>query len=249
MSAFSNSLRYHREQSGLLAKQLAAEIGVPYSTYSNYEQGKSEPKLDTLIKIATILKVSIDDLVCYEVPPPTVTDGLESFAEQLNKIGCKAKLIDDRTIEVEYTIFYTDTNTTRKNTLQFEFIMLGGCLREAWRMSEANVMHVRQFALSNAISELGKELIVDRQNAIKKYTRLLKKKNKFYDGYLKEIEKNEKEIEDFKKLFKIDLDYVNRIITPAKFSWKDFTDKCIAVYENNKDKEKAPAGEPAADKG
>ena len=40
---------------------------MPYSTYSTYESGKSEPKATALVKIAAALHVSVDDLLGYHV--------------------------------------------------------------------------------------------------------------------------------------------------------------------------------------
>lgn len=45
------------------AKAFAKSIGMPYSTYSTYESGKSEPKATALATIAAALHVSVDDLL------------------------------------------------------------------------------------------------------------------------------------------------------------------------------------------
>ena len=68
MSRFHSNLRQYREKLGINAKDLAAQIGIKYSTYSNYENQGREPNYDTLIKIAATLHVSIDDLLNYERP-------------------------------------------------------------------------------------------------------------------------------------------------------------------------------------
>lgn len=65
MSIFSDNLRKYREKTGKQAKEFAKEIDVLYSTYANYEQGRSEPKIDTLIRIADRLNISIDKLLGY----------------------------------------------------------------------------------------------------------------------------------------------------------------------------------------
>ena len=67
MSKFADNLKCYREKLGINAKDFATQIGVNYSTYSNYENQGREPKYDTLIKIATALHVSIDDLLGYKV--------------------------------------------------------------------------------------------------------------------------------------------------------------------------------------
>lgn len=61
-------LQQFRERAGYEnAKLFAKAIGMPYSTYSTYESGKSEPKATALIRIAAALHVSLDDLLDYHV--------------------------------------------------------------------------------------------------------------------------------------------------------------------------------------
>lgn len=61
-------LQQLREKAGFEnAKVFAKSIGMPYSTYSTYESGKSEPKATALVTIAAALHVSVDDLLGYHV--------------------------------------------------------------------------------------------------------------------------------------------------------------------------------------
>ncbi len=62
---FQENLRRYREKAGITARDMAKRIGVKYTTYANYENMGSEPKFDTLCKIAAALHVSIDDLLGY----------------------------------------------------------------------------------------------------------------------------------------------------------------------------------------
>ena len=81
MSIFSDNLRKYREKTGKQAKEFAKEINVLYSTYANYEQGRSEPKIDTLIKIADCLNISIDKLLGYI--PKTAPNEYEYYKQWL----------------------------------------------------------------------------------------------------------------------------------------------------------------------
>lgn len=54
------TLRLNR---GLTQAQLADSIGIPRTTYANYETNKREPKLEVLNKIAEQLGVTIDDIL------------------------------------------------------------------------------------------------------------------------------------------------------------------------------------------
>ncbi|WP_303997933.1 helix-turn-helix domain-containing protein [Megamonas hypermegale] len=58
------NLKFYREKAGYkTAKEFSNALGIPYNTYTAYENQKREPKLDMLVKIADLLKVSLDDLL------------------------------------------------------------------------------------------------------------------------------------------------------------------------------------------
>lgn len=59
-------LKRLREERKITQKQLAAMLGVAPNTISQYESGKREPDIDTLMKIASILEVSVDNLLGNE---------------------------------------------------------------------------------------------------------------------------------------------------------------------------------------
>lgn len=62
--SFQEKLRYYREKAGYKqAKEFAEKLGIPYSTYAGYEVKSREPKYETLIKIADLLNVSLDELL------------------------------------------------------------------------------------------------------------------------------------------------------------------------------------------
>lgn len=55
-----------RKQEGLTQKKIAEIINVSQQSYSDYENEKTNPDLTTLVKIADVLKVSIDYLIGRE---------------------------------------------------------------------------------------------------------------------------------------------------------------------------------------
>lgn len=69
--ALRDNLKQLREQQGMTGKEFAAAVGISYTTYMNYENTKlkkgSWPNEETLIKIATALHVSLDDLLGYHL--------------------------------------------------------------------------------------------------------------------------------------------------------------------------------------
>ncbi len=56
-------LKIIRKEMGLTQKELANSLNVSQQTYSDYENGKTEPDIDTIIKMAEMLQISIDYLV------------------------------------------------------------------------------------------------------------------------------------------------------------------------------------------
>ena len=63
MSDFSNNLRNRRLLIGATQKEMAQMLEMTPNAYQKYELGTREPNLTTLIQIADILNVSLDDLV------------------------------------------------------------------------------------------------------------------------------------------------------------------------------------------
>lgn len=60
---FHENLRSIRENREISQQQMAELIGIPVTTYRNYENTMREPSFDVLIKIAQVLKTSVDELL------------------------------------------------------------------------------------------------------------------------------------------------------------------------------------------
>ncbi len=60
---FCENLKEIRKLSGLTQKQVAGVLNVVESCYANWEQGRTEPNIDMLRKLAVFFCVSIDDLI------------------------------------------------------------------------------------------------------------------------------------------------------------------------------------------
>ena len=61
--AGENSIRVWREYRGLSAVDLAAKAGISAGYLSELETGKKTGTLETLRKLATVLNLTVDDLV------------------------------------------------------------------------------------------------------------------------------------------------------------------------------------------
>ena len=63
---FKDTIRELRASLGLTQKELANKIQISHQAYSKYENGVTEPSIDTINKLAEIFGVSIDHLVGKE---------------------------------------------------------------------------------------------------------------------------------------------------------------------------------------
>jgi len=63
MSAFAERLKLLRQARNITQVRLAELLAVDPRAYSRWERGDNIPHLDTLIKIADIIQVTLDELV------------------------------------------------------------------------------------------------------------------------------------------------------------------------------------------
>lgn len=63
MSDFAKNLKKYRKRKKYSQKELAEKVNYGYTTIANYESGRNEPSLDTLITLAKALDVTVDELV------------------------------------------------------------------------------------------------------------------------------------------------------------------------------------------
>jgi len=63
MQDFGNNLKQFRSDKGFSQEAFANQVGVHVTNLSKYERSKSVPSLEIAEKMASILEVSIDELV------------------------------------------------------------------------------------------------------------------------------------------------------------------------------------------
>ena len=61
-----NQIKKMRVEKGYSQKEMSKITGIPYSTYSNYENNNREPNAEQLKKIAKALDASISELLSYD---------------------------------------------------------------------------------------------------------------------------------------------------------------------------------------
>ncbi len=68
--AWFNTLKILRQGTGDTAIEAAKKLGLPYTTYASYEQGKREPNIETLKLLANYFGVSLDVLLDRSAEEP-----------------------------------------------------------------------------------------------------------------------------------------------------------------------------------
>lgn len=63
MNEFKKNIKQLRRQYKLRQQDVAHMVGISLTMWSNYEIGNSEPRLSTLLRIAKVFKVTLDELV------------------------------------------------------------------------------------------------------------------------------------------------------------------------------------------
>ena len=60
---FCENLKSARKYSNLTQKEVAKKLNVVESCYANWEQGRTEPNIDSLRQLSIIFNVSLDELI------------------------------------------------------------------------------------------------------------------------------------------------------------------------------------------
>ena len=98
--AFGERLKYYRKKKGLSRQDMVDRLDISRaSTFGLYEQGRVQPTLEGLKKIAEILEVSVDTLL-----NGTVEDSVEVCINQWREVGFEVEKRDERYIIKDETI-------------------------------------------------------------------------------------------------------------------------------------------------
>ena len=101
-----NQIRKYREKRGLSQKAVAQLTGIPYSTYSNYENNNREPNIEQLQKIAEVLQVPVINFTHTGYVMGLKEEELRSGLDGM-KFGFVTQSIHDFLAEDEYRLLST----------------------------------------------------------------------------------------------------------------------------------------------
>ncbi|AJJ60497.1 helix-turn-helix domain-containing protein [Yersinia pseudotuberculosis] len=91
MSAFAERLRLLLEARNLSQVRLSELLGVDPCAYNRWEKGATAPHLDTVIKIADVLQVTLDELVGRKA----VSEEVKIHNHTLHTLWQKADMLPD----------------------------------------------------------------------------------------------------------------------------------------------------------
>lgn len=96
MHYLSQNLKYLRGQQGLTQAELALKLGVNRAVIGAYEEGRAEPRLDTLRHIARFFRVALDNLLEHDLSGGDVKQGVDVVGGNLRIISIAVDTSDDR---------------------------------------------------------------------------------------------------------------------------------------------------------
>lgn len=87
-----NNIKNARELQNLTQKACADALGITLRAWQTYEQGVSEPKYETLCRIADLFHVTTDYLLGRE---QTASEPLDDLAGQFNMSSLEKKILNN----------------------------------------------------------------------------------------------------------------------------------------------------------
>lgn len=91
-SQMGKRIKRYRQKAHLTQEQLADKIDIATSTIAHAESGTSKPSLPLLLKLANVLNITLDQLVCDSLP--VIDSYLEKdIADLLSDCSTKEKQI------------------------------------------------------------------------------------------------------------------------------------------------------------
>jgi len=109
MSEFATRLKQLREERNITQSRLAELLSIDPRSYNRWERGGNVPQLDTLVKIADILNVTLDELVGRTATLSTPKIRNQRLMDLYNKLD----LLNDA--DQQAAIVLIDSLVTRAN--------------------------------------------------------------------------------------------------------------------------------------
>ena len=140
-----NKIKELREAKGISMRQAALDLGMPYTTYVNYEKGAREPNSETLILLADYFGTSIDYMLGKNVffsdfvsnlPDNIIPMPNMKSVPLLGTIACGEPILAEGNIEGEVSM-------PEHVTADFALRCKGDSMIEA-RIFDGDIVYIRQ---------------------------------------------------------------------------------------------------------
>ncbi len=101
------NIKKYRIEKGLSQEELAAKVHVVRQTVSKWETGSSLPNAQLLLELASILEVSVDQLLDVDHGTETrqLTTEIETLKEELNMLRCQGERMKQATKKRNLILF------------------------------------------------------------------------------------------------------------------------------------------------
>ncbi len=112
MSLFGKNIKYIRQSNGFSQQQFAGLFELSRASIGSYEEGRAEPKIETLIKIANHFHVTVDQLVRGNVDANSI---VQDRTEKESLPPPPALYIEDRLSALEQKITHLEAQLNNKS--------------------------------------------------------------------------------------------------------------------------------------
>ncbi len=92
MSIVNSNIRFLRKKKGITQEELAKHLGVTRSVIGAYEEGRAEPRIQTMQKIANFFDISLDQLINTEFEKGSHSAFLKSAGSPASALSPGSKL-------------------------------------------------------------------------------------------------------------------------------------------------------------
>jgi transcriptional regulator with XRE-family HTH domain len=90
----TSNIRHLRKNAGYTQAQLAEKLDIKRSLVGAYEEGRAEPKLSTLVNVARLFDITLDELITADVSDPLFKSGAATGNSQGGKLRVLAITVD-----------------------------------------------------------------------------------------------------------------------------------------------------------
>ena len=84
----SRNIRYYMTLKGVTRQQVSKELGVAYTTFQDWYNGKSYPKMGTIVQLADYFGCDQADLIEDRIGKPIMGDEFSDIKKALIQLAC-----------------------------------------------------------------------------------------------------------------------------------------------------------------